>query len=141
MGAVWGDDCATPSIGSCEQVTAHELLSFPAGLSAKVTDPAADVPFPVLLENALPSIGESRAQGIQSRFGGDGLPPAIKQLQGVIGDGGDQVPMQEDLGSVSLRVEGHASVTTGPVGVALDGSDHLGFDFAHGVVSFDLIEE
>ena len=141
MGAVWGDDCATPSTVSGKQVTAHEILSLPAGLSAKVTDPAANIPFPVLLENALPSIGESRAQGIQSRFSGVGLPPAIKQLQGVIGDGGDQVPMQENLASAGLRVKGHASVTTGPVGVGIDGSDHLGFDFAHGVVSFDLIEQ
>ena len=141
MGAVWGDDCATPLIVLCQHVTAHELISLPAGLSAKVTNPAADVPFPILLENALPSIGESRAQGIQSRFGSVGLPTPIIDGHVVVGDGGDQVPVKVDGRRVSLSVDGHASVTTGPVGVALDGSDHLGFDFAHGVVSFDLIEQ
>ena len=59
-----GRQCATPSIGSCQQVTAHEFVSLPAGLSTKVTNPAANVPFPILLEDALPGIGESRAQGV-----------------------------------------------------------------------------
>ena len=141
MGAVWGDDCATLLTGSCEHVTTHELISLPAGLSAKVTNPAADVPFPILLEDSLPGIGECITQGIQSRFGGDGLPAPIIDGHVVVGDGGDQVPVKVDGRRVSLSVDGHASVTTGPVGVALDGSDHLGFDFAHGVVSFDLIEQ
>ena len=120
---------------SGEHVTVGEIVNIEhlAG-DGGLSNQAANIPFPVLLEDAFPGDAECITKGIESRLGGDGLPSAVKHFQGVFRHGGDQVPMQENLASACLRVEGHASVTTGPVGVALDGSDHLGFDFAHGVV-------
>lgn len=92
----------------------------------------ANVPGPIRLENALPCNAECITQGIESRFGGDGLPAPIIDGHVVVGDGGDQVPVKVDGRRVSLSVKGDAGVGAGPVAVALNGSDHLGFDFAHG---------
>jgi len=101
-------------------------------LTVDGADKLPDVPGPILLEDSLPCNAEGRAQGIESRFGGDGLPTPIINRHVVVGDGGDQIPVKVDGRRVSLSVDGDSGVCAGPVAVALNGSDHLGFDFAHG---------
>ena len=95
------------------------------------TNEAANVPAVRLLEDTLPSNAECIAQGIESGFGGDGLPSAVKHFQGVFRHGGDVVAMEVDLRIAGLRVEGHRGVSVAPVFVLLDRLDHLGFDLAH----------
>ena len=83
------------------------------------------------MEDAFASDAEFRAECIQARFGGVGLPPTIE-------DGHAGVINHSDLVTVQVY-SGHAvigddlGVARRPVLVCLDSSDHLGFDLTHGV--------
>ena len=86
------------------------------------------------MEDAFASDAELRAQCIQSRFGGVGLPPTIEDGHGGVINHGDLVAVEIDSGHTV--VGNHRGVARSPVLVCLDSSVHLGFDLTHGVEWF-----
>ena len=81
---------------SCEHELAGEGEVLEFALPVDGTDELADVPGVCLLEDALPCNAESRAQGIQTGFGGDGLPSTIHDGHVVVSDSGDQITVKVD---------------------------------------------
>ena len=97
-----------------------------------VTSPQADVPCPVGLIDALAMMTEGRQQGIQTGFGGVGLPTAIIQFHRLISDLSDQVAMEIHRGD-AIGVD-HLGVGILPILASGDGAVHQGFNLTHGVV-------
>ena len=91
--------------------------------------PEAAEPFPLVLENSLTRQAMGAHDGIQARFGGVGLPPAIVQFNPGVADLSDQVTVQANL-SDSIDV-GNAGVGALPVGASGDSGIHLAFDLSH----------
>ena len=124
--------------GEHELTGEGKVLEF--ALPVDRTDELANVPGVRFLEDALPGDAECRAQGIESRLGGDGLPPAVHDGHAVVSDGGDVVAMEVDHGVAGFGVKDHRGVSVAPVAIALDCLDHLCFDLTHGVFG-GLVEQ
>ena len=80
--------------GEHELAGEGEVLEF--ALPVDRTDELADVPGVCFLEDTLPGDAERITQGIESGFGGDGLPTTIHDGHVVVGDGGDQIAVKVD---------------------------------------------
>lgn len=124
--------------GEHELAGEGEVLEF--ALPVDRTDELANIPAVRFLEDALPGDAERITQGIESGFGGDGLPTTIHDGHAVVGDGGDVIAMEVDHGVAGFGVKDHRGVSVAPVAVALDCLDHLCFDLTHGVFG-GLVEQ
>ena len=119
---------------SCEHVTRDEIFSHVLILSVDCTNKLANIPQKVFLEYALTCNAEFRAECIQSRFGGVGLPTTIKDGHAGVINHGDLVTVQVYSGHAVVGDD--LGVARRPVLACLDSSDHLGFDLTHGVEWF-----
>lgn len=87
-------------------------------------------PLKVLLKDAIgESIAEFVDDRIQTRFGSVRLPTSIKYSDEIIANLCNQVTMQTHFRNTIGG--GNSCVCLAPVGVAVDGSVHLGFDLTH----------
>ena len=92
-----------------------------------------DVPLEILLKNAISeTVAEFVDDSIKARFGGVGLPTAIKYLHEVITHSCNMVAVQVHIGETILI--GHLCVCLRPVGAILDSGVHECFDFTHVVL-------
>jgi len=91
--------------------------------------PETDEPLKVFLENAFARITERIDKGVETGFGGVGLPTAVKDGHGVFIDCRDLIAVEIDE-THTLNGD-HLSVARLPVLVCLDGGVHLGFDLTH----------
>ncbi len=82
------------------------------------------------------SIAEAIDECIQARFGGVGLPTAIKYLQEVITHSGNMVAVQVYTRLVILGAVNNTGVSRLPVAVVSNCVVHLLFDLTHEMVSF-----
>jgi len=87
-------------------------------------------PLKILLKDAIGEcIAELVDDSIQTRLCGSGLPTAIEDGNKIITHLCNQVTMQTHFRHTILS--GNSCVCLAPVGVALDGGVHLGFDLTH----------
>ena len=119
----------TPPVNSSEHVTRDEIFSLVYILTVHTSDELANIPEEILLEDAFASNAEFRAECIQARFGGVGLPPTIEDCHGGVINHCNLVAVEIDSGHTV--VGNNRRVTRSPVLVCLDSSVHLGFDLTH----------
>ena len=94
-------------------------------------------PLIILLKNTISdAIAELIDDSIEARFGGVGLPTAIKDSNKILTNFGDQVTMQAHLRNAVFS--DNRGVGIGPVLVTFDGSIHESFDLTH-VVKNEVI--
>ena len=89
-------------------------------------------PLEILLKHTVALLAMLSQNGIQSGFGGVGLPSAIKQTDEVVTDLSDQVTMETDLSDAVNVI--HGGVAAVPVATVSDGGVHLGFNLTHDAV-------
>ena len=114
---------------SGEYITGHEIFGLVDIFAVDCTNELANIPEKIFLEYTFASNTELRTECIKAGFCGDRLPTTVKNRHAVVINQGDFVAVQID--SRNTAVSDNLSVSGTPVLVAVDGSDHLGFDFAH----------
>ena len=117
---------APPGVPLCQPHTRTEF-----GGDELAAIPQAAEPLKLFLKHAFASDAMLRQQGIQSGFGGVGLPTAIVKFDEVSANLSDEVTMETDLSdAVNVR---HVGVAAVPVATVSDGGVHLGFNLTHEV--------
>ena len=77
------------------------------------------------------SIAEAIDQCIETRFGGVGLPTAIKYLQEVITNSSNVVAVEIHFGLSTFLTVGNTGVGIVPIDVVMNSVAHLLFDLTH----------
>ena len=119
---------------SGEDVTRLEIFGLVYILTVHTSNELANIPQKVFLKDAFASNAEFRAECIQARLCGVGLPSTVKDCHGGVIDQGNLVAVQ--IHSRHTVVGNNLSVSRFPVDVALDSGAHLRFDLTHEMVSF-----
>ena len=117
---------APPSVTLCQPHTRTEF-----GGDELAAIPQAAEPLKLLLKDTFATDAVDIQQGIQSGFGGVGLPSSIVKFDEVSTNLSDEVTMETDL-SDAVNV-GHVGVAAVPVATVSDGGIHLGFNLTHEV--------
>lgn len=97
-------------------------------------------PIEVLLKYTVTRFAVLFQNSIEARFGGIGLPTAIKEADEVITDLGNLVTVKANNREVIFLVKGDRSVTRLPVGVVSDGGVHCLLDLTHDLRLKDVCE-
>ena len=114
---------------SGEDVTRLEIFSLIYILTVHTSNKLANIPEEILLKDAFTSNAEFRAECIQARLCGVGLPTTVKDCHGGVINHGDLVTVQVYSGDAIISDD--LSVTRRPVLVCLDSGTHLLFDLTH----------
>jgi len=88
-------------------------------------------PIKVLLEDSIVITTICGKDSIQARFGGIGLPTAVKEADETFTDLGNLVAVQADNGDLFFFVKVNRSIARLPVGAVGNSGIHLLFDFTH----------
>ena len=92
-----------------------------------------NVPAIILLKYTISHcITEAIDKSIETRFGGIGLPTAIKDLKEVITNGSNMIAMEINFRLFRLRAVSNRSVSRCPVLVVSNCTVHLLFNLTHG---------
>ena len=115
---------------SCKYVT---ILKVPSNIVI------GDEPLKILLKYAVcESVAEFVDECIQTRFGGVGLPTAIKDLKEIVTYSGNVVAVQVYLRLLRFGAVSNTGVSIAPILVSLDGAVHQCFNLTH-VVKMGVI--
>lgn len=108
---------------SCKYVT---ILKVPSNTVI------GDEPLKILLKYAVSeSVAEFVDECIQTRFGGVGLPTAIKDLKEIVTYSGNVVAVQVYLRLLRFGAVSNTGVSIAPILVSLDGAVHQCFNLTH----------
>jgi hypothetical protein len=119
------------SLRLCQTHRGEEGNSCNTVASLKINKPS-----PLLLEYTFTRQSVPLKNSIETGFGGRGLESTIKQPHKVITNLGNLVAVKEYKTHTVVKL--NFSVARLPITFGSDGSIHLGFDFAHGLLRLVL---